>query len=116
MAKSKSHGLKLTGEQSLRQIAETSKQLTDAVARHKTVDIDGTDITELDISIVQLLVASHKSANAAGKRLSVSFNAGSVMDQTLQRAGFLSPKGKSRVQESSLWARTANETKGEFNE
>lgn len=99
------NAVNLAGELTLRMVGEVQEQLRQAVADNQVVGIDGTEITEIDISVVQVLIAAFKSAAAADKRLSVSFSAGGALDQALKRAGFLAPQGEPLHPEGALWAR-----------
>jgi anti-anti-sigma regulatory factor len=88
------HSLQLTGEMTLRQAGALQAQLRSEAAEHDHVVIDCADVSEIDISVVQLLVAASKSAEAAGKSVSVRFPEGGVLDTILRRAGFLSQSGQ----------------------
>lgn len=89
------HVLHLAGEMTLRQAGALHEQLRGAAADHGQVEIDCAGISEIDISVVQLLVAASKSAEAAGKTLSVRFPEGGALDAVLRRAGFISQSGQS---------------------
>jgi ABC-type transporter Mla MlaB component len=107
MVTTKAHSLKLTGDLSLRQASRVCELLGDAVADHQNIEIDGADVTEVDVSSVQLLVAAFKSAQAAQKNFIVKFPAGGALDAVLQRVGLISPEGDPLSPECDAWARSA---------
>ena len=107
MVTTKVHTLKLAGELSLRQTAEVCEMLGDAVAGHEKIEVDGTGISEIHISIVQLLIAAFKTAEAANKSFTINFPADGALDKVLQRAGFVTPDGAPLTRERDAWVRSA---------
>lgn len=106
MATSKAHVLKLAGELTLRQASELCERLHAAVADHPHVVVEVAEDSEIDLSVVQLFLAAFKSAEMAGKRLSVSFSSGGALNGVLGRAGLLTADGAPLAGHASLWART----------
>ncbi len=103
MTTERAHSLQLTGELTLRQAGALHEQLSAAIAGYDQVDIDCAGISEIDISAVQLLVAAAKSAEAAGKSMSVRFPEGGALDTVLRRAGFISQDGQSLAAAHGPW-------------
>jgi ABC-type transporter Mla MlaB component len=105
MSTTEAYSLVLTGDLSLRQAAEVCSQLGDAINAHDEIVVDGAGFSEIDLSVVQLLVASFKTAKAANKRFSVSFPANGALDKVLQRTGFVMTEGNPLTPEPDPWAR-----------
>lgn len=100
------HALHLSGDLSLRSISELHAKLTEAIAAHDAVAI-GTDAVEsIDIAALQLLVSATRTADAQGRKLSVSAVEGSTMARTLIAAGFFAADGAPRVATLSTWTIT----------
>ena len=93
------------GEVLLGGALQTCERLRSCLSAPEGLDVDATGIACIDISIVQLLIAAFKSADAAGKRFSVSYAADGPLDTLLQRAGFVLPDGKPLMPEHTLWTR-----------
>ena len=65
--------------------------------------IDCTGLAGIDLAIVQLLVASAKTAAAAGRSLSLVGLAGGPLATLLRQAGFLSPDGRPLGADGTFW-------------
>ncbi len=104
MRKQTVHYVKLAGDLYLRQAEEVRETLRSALETNQTVHVHTTAITELDLSIVQLLIAAFRSAGAAGKSFSVSIATGSVFENVLLRGGFIRNDGTSLTPDADLWA------------
>lgn len=107
MAASRRFVLKLSGDLGLHQAAAVCDEVHAAVSDNAQVAVDDTGIAEIDLSIVQILVAAFLTAEAAGKEFSVRFPAEGGLDRLLRRAGFLSPDGGALTPPSGLWVRKA---------
>ena len=106
MAESSNRVLRLEEQATLQNAKEICDLLHEAVAsRTNKVIVHGSDISELDVSVLQLLVAASKAAKADGTDFSVAFPANGVFDQTLQRAGFAVAGEQLSPAESDLWQR-----------
>ena len=103
MMTERAHSLQLSGEMTLRQAGALHEQLRGVAAVHDRVDIDCAGVSEIDISVVQLLVAASKSARAAGKTVSVLYPDGGALDTMLHRAGFVSESGQPSAPELESW-------------
>lgn len=82
-----SHLIELAGTLGVRDAAGLANRLAEAIDAHPAVTISAAALEGADISIVQILVAAHKSAAKAGKPLTIE--PGEVLLRTLLKAGFL---------------------------
>lgn len=105
MKNSTVHAVELAGVLCLRQAAEVRERLRDSIATHEALDVHCTDLAEVDLSIVQILISAFKAADAAGKSFCVRFAADSALDDTLLRGGFIQGNGAPPPQDASLWMR-----------
>jgi hypothetical protein len=79
----------LAGAQTVRTIHDAHRQLDDALAGHAAVEIALDAVTELDLGLIQLLVAARRSADRAGKSFTLASPATGALRLALDRAGFL---------------------------
>ena len=99
------HSVELAGALCLRQAAETREKLRASIASHEAIDVHCTDLAEVDLSIVQILISAFRAADAAGKSLAVRFAAGSALDDILLRGGFIDDNGAPPARDAGLWVR-----------
>lgn len=79
----------LDGAQTLRNIHEAHNLLRAALAEHPTVEVDCEAVTEFDLSFVQLLLSTKRSADKTGKLFGLASPAAGQLRAVLERAGFL---------------------------
>jgi ABC-type transporter Mla MlaB component len=80
---------RLSGEQTLRTIAETHRALTQALARSANVTIDARDVTEADLTIVQLIESARRWCAREGKKVCMTSPPPEALREILIRGGFL---------------------------
>lgn len=97
------HPLQLSGDLSLRSIAELHAKLTEAIAAHDAVAVDTAAVESIDVAAVQLLVSATKTAAAQGRTLTVTASAGSPVARTLIAAGFFAADGSPKAPTLSSW-------------
>ncbi len=68
---------------------ETLKILRDSVRQELALDIDCTALTAVDLSFLQMLLATKRALAAAGRHLTVRASAGGVLERGLAAGGFL---------------------------
>jgi len=79
----------LNGAQTVRNIQVAHERLLAAMAEHQAVEIHCNAVTELDLSLIQLVLAAKRSADKAGKSLTLAASATGKLRAALDRAGFL---------------------------
>ncbi len=94
--------LDLRGIRTLRTADATRALLQGALARDLKVSIDCEGVTELDLSLIQLLVAAQASARLAGANLSLTSPPQGLLLETLIRAGF-EPKRAEDDADGGFW-------------
>jgi anti-anti-sigma regulatory factor len=109
MSKTPSHTVDLGIEPSIKTVAELRDQLITAIAQNDAVVISAAKTATVDISVLQLLASAHRSAGAAGKPISLHAPQGGVLQQALQRAGFVGPAGEPLTREGSFWTPSKDE-------
>lgn len=74
MAKRKSTEptIKLTDSVGIEQASSVKKQLTEAIKSKKTVSLDISEVTDIDTSIIQLILSAKKDADAKEKEFYIS--------------------------------------------
>jgi ABC-type transporter Mla MlaB component len=79
----------LDGAQTVRTIQATHQRLATAMAEHQSIEIHCNAVTELDLSLIQLVLAAKRSADRDGKSLTLAAPATGNLRTALDRAGFL---------------------------
>lgn len=80
--------LRLNGTMTIQTIDLILSQLRQALDKNAAVDVDCTEATEVDVSLIQLLLAARLSARRADKGLRV-FTGDGVLLAALEAGGFL---------------------------
>lgn len=93
----------LEGALGLRDAIALGDRFKDALANNAAVEVDAGKLQEVDISIVQLLIAAHKRALAVGRSFGLASAPDGALRQALERCGVLSPTGQCLTPETSLW-------------
>jgi anti-anti-sigma regulatory factor len=83
------HQLALRGEQSVRQAAETYAEVLAALREPGDLVLDCTGVTEADLSLVQIILAAHRSARADGRNVVLSASPEGALRRALERGGFV---------------------------
>ena len=76
-----------SGELTIRNAEQMHTRLLDAVHRCPAVTVDCAAATDIDISFIQLVLAARKSAEAAGKVLSIAPASADRLAVAMRRAG-----------------------------
>lgn len=99
-----SQQIALTGAVGVREIAGLAGQLREQLSAPGPLLIDCTEVTEIDLSVVQVFVAAHKSARADGRSLALRAPADGPLCRLLKAAGFLGADGTPLTPEAELWS------------
>lgn len=95
--------LALGGVQTVRTIDAAYRNLTAALAEHATVTLDCSAASEVDLSLIQLLLAAHASALRAGKTVALAAPASGVLQAALMQGGFLPEEATAAGPEAAFW-------------
>lgn len=79
----------LCGEQTVRTIADTHRALVEFYTAASGVVFDPSAITEVDLSLVQLIEATRRTAARDGKKVCMSGRLPDALREVLVRGGFL---------------------------
>ncbi|HTJ59090.1 MAG TPA: STAS domain-containing protein [Devosiaceae bacterium] len=112
MASGAEHNIELSGALGLRDVAGLAASLKTALEAHQAVTLAAEGLTEVDVSILQVLVAAHKSATKTGKSLQFKATTAGTLRQTLVKAGFLTAGGEPLTPEGNFWVGPAGSSKG----
>ncbi len=75
-----------TGKLSIEHAAEMKAKLLEALANSESLELDLSDVEEIDLPCLQLVCAAHRSAGKAGKSIDLSGSSGAVA-QAVTAAG-----------------------------
>ena len=112
MPAAKTHILSLSGNLGLRDAPALVAQLQAALAAHSSVTIETEAVTDLDIAVLQALVAAQHTATAAGKTLALRLPGDGALRRALTRAGFLDQAGAPLTPEAKIWTDNAGRSQG----
>ena len=93
--------IRLEGILGLRDSETIKSQLLEAIQASAAVHIDARDLAEVDVSVIQLLIAAQKSAFLKGTTYTLSTPANGALAQALDRGGFLPRPRSGRVSTSA---------------
>lgn len=102
------HTLEITGDASLRNVQEITGLLRQTLADYSAIAVVTDRLTSIDVSILQLLVATRKSALAAGKTLILRAPPDGVLHRLLLQTGFVTADGKALTPEGDFWTQTSS--------
>lgn len=92
----------IEGELSVRNAPSLARELREALAAHGAVVIDARALTATDISIVQVLVAAHRSARELGRSLRVEGAGSGALGGVLRRSGLM-PETPAATNQPTAW-------------
>lgn len=93
----------LSGPATIREADAVYAQLVAALQRDADVEIDCTDVSEADLTLVQMLLAARKSADAAGHALVLAGTSGGALQDALRRGGFVSGDAETVREDEKFW-------------
>jgi ABC-type transporter Mla MlaB component len=93
----------LDGALTLRTIDGTHAALRQALSKHASIEIDCAAASDIDLGVIQLLLAARKSAAASGKSLTLSAPADGALRAALVRGGFLPDSPDSLATADPFW-------------
>lgn len=96
----------LGAEPGIRSVAALRDQLSAALAAHDAVEITAGTVKTVDVSILQLIVAAHRTAMASGKKLHLRLPQEGPLRHALIRTGFISSDGRGLTREGDFWTST----------
>lgn len=78
------------GELTVRTISDTHQRLVSELANTDTLLIDAKEITDVDLTLVQLIESARRTASKEGKRVAMAGSLPQSLRDLLDRGGFLS--------------------------
>ncbi|GGY08736.1 hypothetical protein GCM10007160_40170 [Litchfieldella qijiaojingensis] len=81
--------VKLEGTLGLRNVQQVCRSLEEVLESGKTVAVDVREVVEVDISVLQLLIAARVSAMQRGAELRLVTARGDAVQTAMERAGLL---------------------------
>ncbi|MBR0830216.1 STAS domain-containing protein [Bradyrhizobium manausense] len=95
--------VRLQGSLTLRDAKQVQGLLLDAISASREVEIDVSDVSSIDVSIIQLIVSARKSAEQRGRKLALATESNGAFRATLAKAGFLGDDGACRHVDEEFW-------------
>jgi ABC-type transporter Mla MlaB component len=80
---------RLSGEQTVRTIAATRRELATYCAEAAAIAIDAAGVTDADLTLVQLIESARRTAARDGKRVCMTAHPSEALRDVLVRGGFL---------------------------
>jgi anti-anti-sigma regulatory factor len=80
--------LALSGDQGMRQAVRTQAEVLAALHMPGDLVLDCTGVTEADLSLVQIILAAHRTARTGGRCVTISAQPDGALRSVLQRGGF----------------------------
>src|SRR5262245_61456026 len=103
--------LRLEGDLSIRNSAQLASDLLAGLTAPGPLLVDATGLNSLDVAVLQLLIAAHKSARALGKSLTVRLSGQGALDKMLTRSGADAATGISLIRDGDLWTGLTDEAR-----
>lgn len=105
-ARTEGHRLQFSGTITIRDIDVVREQILAGLGQNDRLEIDCTDVSEVDVSLIQLLLAAEISAAKAGKSLEIRRPYPEAIQQALTRGGFLGEAGTSDgIPGGNIWTK-----------
>lgn len=103
MVASSTYTIPLSGDFSLKNIAELHETLRNLLAEHQSITVDTSGMTSADICTLQLLASARKTAIATGRTLDLIIPRAGALERVLTAAGFLDAQGNPQTSEGDFW-------------
>jgi anti-anti-sigma regulatory factor len=88
-ARTESHRLQISGAITIRDVDDIREKILAGLNQSSRLEIDCGEVSEADISLIQLLLAAEISARKSGKSIAVLRPYPEAIRQALARGGFL---------------------------
>lgn len=95
--------LVLAGPLTVRSAEQTRDWVMDALGQQACLVVDCQDVTEVDLSFIQLMLSARKSAIAAGKTLSLARPAEGPLRDALLQAGLIGTVDGHSAADQTFW-------------
>ena len=95
--------INLAGALTIRELEPVHARLREAIRQHQSVTVDCTDAATVDLCFIQLMLSARKTAEFAGKTLTLARPASGVLLDTLLQAGLVSAAGGQPVAGQAFW-------------
>lgn len=89
--------VKLSGVIDTRSIDDSFTKVNQAVGDGASIEIDLTDVADIDLTFLQLIESARRSAAQSGAEIRLSEPAGGIILETLNRGGFLNDTSDERA-------------------
>lgn len=93
----------LRGSLGLRDVAPLAEEFGRALASSGPLTVDCTELNEIDLSVIQLIVSAYRTAMASGRSLTVRHPAGGPLERLLVAAGFIAGDGSALTSDGQFW-------------
>jgi anti-anti-sigma regulatory factor len=93
----------LDGGLTIRSIDAVRTRLAAALSEHAAIEVDCSAAIEVDLCLIQLLVAARHSAEQAGRQLILAQPADGALRTALVQGGFLPAEGSTEEAGAAFW-------------
>ena len=101
--------VRLEGPLTSGELAPVHDELTKAIEKNQTVTLDCNAVTAADIGLVQLIVSARRTAQDAGKSVTLSAPAYGALLDVLTRGGFVNAPGCAPAAAQAFWLNQEDE-------
>jgi ABC-type transporter Mla MlaB component len=98
-----SHRVTFGGALTVRHADQIHESFVDALRQSRHVVVDCAQASQVDLSFVQLVLSARRTAEAAGKRLSLAEPAAGDLLDVLRRAGLAAAPGAAAIPGQDFW-------------
>ena len=103
MGHSSAFTISLDATSGLRDAEVLRERLIHALQTQHAVEIDAAGVRDIDISIIQLLIAARKTARNLGRSFRLAGPCNGVLADALVRGGFMSSSGECLIYDDAFW-------------
>lgn len=97
------HRVTFAGALTVRHADHIHASFVEALRQHRHIVVDCSQAAQVDLSFVQLVLSARRSADAAGKRLSLAEPAAGDLLDVLRRAGLAASPGGPPLAGQEFW-------------
>ncbi len=87
----------------IRDAGPLADELRAALEAHPAVEVETVALTSIDVVVLQVLVAAHKTARAGGRTLRIHAPCGGVLERALEQSGIAASVDLPPIRDGETW-------------
>lgn len=87
----------------IRDAGSLANELRAALEAHPAVEVETGALTSVDVAVLQVLVAAHKTARAGGRALRIHAPHGGVLERVLEQSGIAASLDLPPIRDGETW-------------